>query len=617
MGLKRKIILSLIIITAALHLWPVCPARAAVRQPLIEVLNIKGMPFRQFAAMLSRGTGKKIVVSGNAGDLPVYLYLENVDVKSALEAACRANQCWFKDDADSGIMCVVTLEEYKQGLSMQDDEIVRAVKLRHIDARTAGDSLQNLFLDRIIWERPDEDEDDGVEDLEQALERMDTLADRAQFSQETMRGGGSGSGSSRNRSSDRNRNSRRSDGSSSSSSRYRGGNANLMKDAEVEIAAEALLGRLTGERMDEDGTVQRPGVVFLSVLKFTNTLMIRTADERVMKTITDLLEKLDTPRPQVLLEVKVLELKLDNERRHGVDWLFENGDLSGGRSAGAPGDTFGTSYGTILSPDTDLVPQGTGLDPASALLQVVSDNVVARLQLLEEQGNISRLATPNLCVADSEISRIFIGTETSILTDIEVSTFTFSGTSTTVDETTDPDTERRDVGTTLLITPKIHSNKSVTIRVVQEESQLGEMKEIEYGEDKSFKSQDVETRSVTSTIVAVDGAISAVGGLIREEDVDVNSGIPFFMDLPLLGKLFKSQTRQKVRSELLVLLRPYILCGPDNIEDVTMSMVERLSEHPSARDDIPALGVYDDVEEADISPALEKLQETVQPKETE
>jgi len=616
----------------------VTPAAAAI-EPSIDMLLARGMTFRQFAAMLSRGTGQKIVVGAAAGDIAVNLYLENVGVEAALEAACRAYQCWYNRDPVTGIICVITLEEYKKGLSMQDDEIVASIKLRHIDARTVGDSLHRLYRDRVIWERPDDEDDDGIEDLEQALERMDTIADRGQFSQDSQNSGGYGSGSSRY-GNDYNRSGRYGSGGrygrgGNYGSYGRGGNygrggsysggsdPDLMEleDIEIDVASEALLGQLVGERMDEDGKVQRPGVVFLSVLKSTNTLMIRTADDRAMKAITALLEKLDTPRPQVLLEVKVLELKLDNERKYGLDWLFKSGDFSGGRSPGVPKDissgTFGDDYGTILPPDANLVPQGTGLDPASALLQVVSDNVVARLQLLEEQGNITGLATPNLCVADSEMSRIFIGTETSILTDVEVNSATFAGDTVTVDESIDPETERRDVGTTLLITPKIHSDKNVTIRVVQEESQLGEFKEIEYGTGQSFKTQDVETRSVVSTIVAEDGAISAVGGLIREDEVDVRSGIPFLMDLPVIGKLFQSQGKQKVRSELLVLLRPYILCGPDDIEDVTMNMVERLSAHPSARDDIPALGVYDDIEETDISPALEKLQETVQPQETE
>lgn len=592
---------------------------------VLSVLNIKGMPFRQFAAMLSRGTGCRIVVGSAAGEIPVHLYLEDVDVSAAMEGACRACQCWYKRDPDTGITCVITLDEYKQGLTLHDDEIVRVFKLRHIDARLVGDSLHRLYRDRLIWERPDDEDDDGVEDLEQALERMDTLADRAQFSQGSMQGGGS---SSRNVSSRSDRYLGGRSGSYDRSGRYSGSRSSgygtsssdpdLMKDVELEVAPEALMGQLTGEGAGLDGRVQRPGVVFVSVLRSTNTLIVRTTDNRVMDQIIALLEKLDTPRAQVLLEVKVLEIKLDDEQERGVDWLFQNNDLAGGRSTGLPGDTFGNDYGRIQLPDSDFVPQGTALDPRATMFQVVSDHVVARLQLLEETGAVTRLATPNLCVADDEVSRIFIGTQTSILTDVRVTTYTYAGDTTTTDESIDPETERRDIGTTLLITPQIHSDRSVTIRVVHEDSLLGNLTEIEYGTQQSFKSRDVETRSVVSTIVATDGEISAVGGLIREQTEKTESGLPGLMHIPYVGELFKSTRDARSRSELLVLLRPFILRGPGDAEPVARDLMRRLSRHPSARDDIPSMGVYDGEKGGKANTeARESLMQSLQPRETE
>ena len=118
-------------------------------------------------------------------------------------------------------------------------------------------------------------------------------------------------------------------------------------------------------------------------------------------------------------------------------------------------------------------------------------------------------------------------------------------------------------GTTLLITPKIHSAESVTIRITQEDSQLGEISAISYGADTPFKSQDVETRSVTTTVVAADGQISAVGGLIREDASRQDSGIPGLMRLPGVGGLFKTTRKAASRTELIVLLRPYILRAPE------------------------------------------------------
>jgi len=608
-------------------------ARAEESLPLIEVVNVKNMSFFSFAAMINRGTGRKIVVSSKAGNIPVNLYLENVGVEAALEAACRAYQCWYKPDTRTGIICVVTLEEYKESLTMHDDEIVKTIKLRYIDARTMGDSLYRLFRDRVIWERPEDEDDEGVEDLEQALERMDTLADRSQFSQGSGQSGSGGVYGSSGRYGgnygggyDRSRGGRGDSYSRGSSygSRYGSGGGSgsqeLMEQKEIDVNTQALLEKLTAAPRTGEEVVSRPGVVFISVLRSFNSLLVRTTDRKVMDKIEEVIEQLDKPKSQVFLEVKVLELQLDDELRQGMDWLFQNHDLSGGRSTGLSGETFGDGYGQILTPDAAFIPQGTGLEPRAGILQVVSDHVLARLQLLEERNAVTRLATPNLCVADGEVSRIFIGTQTSILTDVTVNAYTYSGYTTTGEKVTDPETERRDVGTTLLITPKIHSDTSVTIRIVQEDSQLGAIKSIDYGIQDSFKSQDVETRSVVSTVVATDGEISAVGGLIREEEVLFNSGIPLLMDIPYLGRIFRTDGKTKNRTELIVLLRPYILRGPNVAEQVTRDFMKGLSRHPSARDDIPALGIYPEAsvsEGAEESPEMKKLQESAQPGETE
>jgi type II secretory pathway component GspD/PulD (secretin) len=91
--------------------------------------------------------------------------------------------------------------------------------------------------------------------------------------------------------------------------------------------------------------------------------------------------------------------------------------------------------------------------------------------------------------------------------------------------------------------------------------------------------------------VAADGKISAIGGLIREKTGERDAGVPGLMDAPLIGPFFKTHFEEQQRHELLVLIRPFVLLAPGESEPVSRDLFQRLSEHPCARDDIPAMKI--------------------------
>lgn len=594
------------------------PATGDSSGPVIQVLNIKEMTMRQVARMLSQGTGRKVVVSQGAANTPVTAYLEAIGVEEALRAVCQAHGLWFRQDKTSDIITIVTLDEYQKGLQAYPQETVEVVTVLYPDVRAVGDALQRLFSNRVVWNPPDEFLNDPIMDVQRALFRMDLLADRAQFSLRDNQGG-SGAG----------RGSRGMGGmggmgmmggmggmggsmfggsrsSFGGGSRFglggRQGEEMLIEDVQREMAAEELMARLaqasaaSGSQEGEPRVLQ-PGVVYVSAFRGTNDLMLRSSDPDSIKDVIDVVKRLDKPTPQVLLEVKVLDILLDDEEAYGVDWLFQAGDVSGGQSTGINRTNFGTGFASILPPSQPgLVPQGAGLDPRTAVLQVVTNNVLARIQWLQDRGRLVSLATPNLCVADGEASRVFVGTETTILKSVEVQQSTTGGDNPVVQQTVNPETDRQNLGTTLLITPRIHADRTTTIRLIQEESRLGTTQTIVYGQDEagsaqSFQSQDVDTRSVTTTVVASDGKICAIGGMIRESIEQRDVGIPGLMDLPVAGAVFRTSFKDRSRNELLVLIRPFVLLAPGEAEPVSQSLIQRLSEHPSAAGDIPPLRI--------------------------
>jgi general secretion pathway protein D len=182
------------------------------------------------------------------------------------------------------------------------------------------------------------------------------------------------------------------------------------------------------------------------------------------------------------------------------------------------------------------------------------------------------------------------------LKSVEVETNTTSGNNPVTTRSISPETDRENLGTTLLITPQIHADRSTTIRLIQEESRLGQTQTIVYGQDEegndqSFQSQDVESRSVTTTVVASDGKICAIGGLVRETVGQRDVGVPGLMDIPVAGSVFKTSFKDRTRNELLVLIRPFVLLAPGETEPVSQDLTQRLSEHPSAAGDVPPLRI--------------------------
>jgi general secretion pathway protein D len=614
--MKMKTVKSMhnLLILSALLIACVRPPHGRAQTPvdqtdpgvLIETLNVKRLTMHQFARLLSMGSGWKIVASKEASDIEISVYLEDVYTESALKAVCQAYNLWYKRDSVNGIVSVITLDEYQKGMRIHTDEAVEVVTLQYPDARLIADSLQRLFSNRIVWHRQDYRQrqlNDPIEDVELALERMDALADRAQFSTEGT-SGERGTRSSRYRrdSYGSRYGSSQYGGSRYGDSRYSGGRSTfgygmqenqIVEDVERDIPDELLLERLT-QGQPTTGRIDQPGVVYISTFRETNKLLLRSSDPESLQEIVAVIKKMDKPRPQILLEVKVLEITLDDEDARGVDWLFQTGDVSGGRSVGINTTGLGSSYGRILPPSAGLIPQGTGLDPRASVLQVVTNNVLARIQWLEDRNRITRLATPTLCVADNEASRVFIGTRTTVLKSVNVRQDTTSGDNPITIESVDPQTDRENIGTTLLITPRIHADRTATIRIVQEESVLGNVQTIQYGNQESFQSQDVESRSVVTTVLASDGKISAIGGLIRETTGKREVSVPGLKDVPLIGPLFKTRLENRERRELLILIRPFVLLAPGESESVTDDLLQRLSKHPSARDDIPSLRIGQD-----------------------
>ena len=148
-----------------------------------------------------------------------------------------------------------------------------------------------------------------------------------------------------------------------------------------------------------------------------------------------------------------------------------------------------------------------------------------------------------------------------------------------------PTVDLRDIGNTLRIVPRINADRTVTLTVIQDVSSVnlgGANLPVPNGDGgiTNFAVDTVDTANLEGTVVARDGMTLAIGGLIRKEMIDRQSGIPYLMDLPLIGWLFGETVRAESHFELVLLITPHVLTTPAEGAAVSRARLEELSLHP-------------------------------------
>ena len=214
---------------------------------------------------------------------------------------------------------------------------------------------------------------------------------------------------------------------------------------------------------------KREATIYVSVIRRNNQVVVRTGDRRTMEQISQLITQLDVPTPTVMLEVKILRVTLGDGFDSAFEYFASDGGNSGSFSDGALLPVF---PGGNPMPRPEIIP-GLGVSgqiPGSLTFQVVNDDFQFRMQLLESKGRLTALATPLILTANNEVSRIFVGDTlpfTTGFTAPRIATGTVNG----VAVPAAPITEVRDVGQSLLITPNINADRTVTLRIVDENSE--------------------------------------------------------------------------------------------------------------------------------------------------
>jgi type II secretion system protein D len=257
----------------------------------------------------------------------------------------------------------------------------------------------------------------------------------------------------------------------------------------------------------------------------SNTLLL-SASPRYFKTVQDMINQMDKPAPQVLIQVLLAEVTLDDSKELGIDWQYL--DVGSNRTYKA-GTDFGVSART------------NGFS-----FSVTGGDLSFFLRALEGQGRLEVLSRPQLTTADNQSGTINIGQQVPFIRDTRI---TEAGTTLST-------VQYEDVGIKLTVLPRINPDGFVRLNVAPEVSSVSSSSiDISPG----VKAPIINSRKAQTTVTVQDGHTIIIGGLITTRDDIRESKVPILGDIPLLGLLFKSTTVVKERTELLIVLTPHVL----------------------------------------------------------
>ncbi|MFO0930875.1 MAG: hypothetical protein U0736_28240 [Gemmataceae bacterium] len=313
-----------------------------------------------------------------------------------------------------------------------------------------------------------------------------------------------------------------------------------------------------------------------------------------MAQICELIHRIDVPTPLVLLEVKVLSIDLRDEFTSVFDYQF--GGPNGAAGSFSTGDILGAPLGAGFRAAL------AGTDPTfnragSLIFQVVSDSFRFRMQLLEDQNRVTQIATPMVLTANNEVSRIFIGQTQPITVGFNPGTVVANGLAANAVVTPTPITSLQDIGTTLLITPNINADRTVSLRITQQNSNVlpngGNIPVANTsGGFTNIPIDIVQRRLFSGTIVAKDALTVAIGGLIEEGLNDHRQEVPVLGKIPYLGFFFRRQQTVRTRREQVILVRPYVFFTPIESAALTHDLMKHLSIHPMSPDAMGTLNTF-------------------------
>jgi general secretion pathway protein D len=308
---------------------------------------------------------------------------------------------------------------------------------------------------------------------------------------------------------------------------------------------------------------------FIQADPATNSLII-TATDSLYRQLRAVIDQLDGRRAQIYIEAMIVKVDANKASQIGVQWAAASGDrtIVGGATnlpINGPNNSIPGLPGVIAGGASALAGlQGFSVGVARRLSDgTYSMGALANFLKTEAGGNI--LSTPNLVTLDNEEAKIVVGENVPFVT----GSFTNTGSGSNNGSVNPFQTiERKDVGLTLRVRPQVGEGGTVRMTIFQEDARVNAATATAANGPTTSKS------SIETTVVVDDGQVLVLGGLMKDEYGGGESKVPLLGDLPVLGNLFKSQQRNRTKSNLMVFLRPVVMRNQDAANALTLDRYE-------------------------------------------
>lgn len=348
--------------------------------------------------------------------------------------------------------------------------------------------------------------------------------------------------------------------------------------------AEDLVKVLQDMPRKSDGAPEKDKAVAPSILsekvkinadKATNSLVIM-AEKSEYAALEEIIRLLDIPRAMVYIECLIMEVNVNKDFNIGTEWISMGTTSIDGRSAAFGGGFSGAgAYPNVTGMISPPIPGGVGTLPTGFSLGILSETLniggiqfpglAAVVQAYKKDKDVNILSTPQILTTDNEEAAIMVGKNVPYQTK--------SGSTGTLESFNTY--EYRDVGITLKITPQISRDRLVRLNITQEVTKLDQTGSIAITND-SINRPTTLKRTISTTVLVQDNNTVVIGGLIDDSLSMTEYKVPCIGDVPGMGWLFKSRSKNREKTNLFVFMTPHVISHPQEGEAIYRSKQDQM-----------------------------------------
>ncbi|MBT3204732.1 MAG: type II secretion system secretin GspD [Gammaproteobacteria bacterium] len=292
---------------------------------------------------------------------------------------------------------------------------------------------------------------------------------------------------------------------------------------------------------------EKPSSLRIVADEINNSIVILSTKAEY-DSIFSIIKKLDVLPMQVLIEVSIVEVTLSDELSYGLEWYLRHNGISDKFNSDTTLDlNAGAGIGAI-APGFSFLLSGSG-----SLVQAVFNTLAA-------ESKLNVISSPSLMALDNHTATIRVGDQQPV----QVASAKSSN-----NDVLTQSIEYKSTGVLLSVTPRVNSGGLVTMELSQEVTDIGSI-------DDATGQRSFLQRNINTTVAVQDGRTIILGGLITENNVEAESGIPGAYKWPIIGRLFGKKANSKIKRELIVLITPKVIFNHQNALDITKEYAEKM-----------------------------------------